>query len=103
MEITNSDPNMVICGIRVLLGSQDVGRAPSFVEVSLISLFCSQLNKSEKSIIKSILCNVSHYYCVQLFDFIKTRLAMWKANLSINSEIIFGNCTIRFFVLTDIW
>ncbi|KAJ8734252.1 hypothetical protein PYW07_014803 [Mythimna separata] len=33
MEVANSDPNMVICGIRVLLGSQDVARTPSFVEV----------------------------------------------------------------------
>lgn len=34
MEVINSDPNMVICGIRVLLGSQEVARTPSFVEVS---------------------------------------------------------------------
>ncbi|KAL0896018.1 hypothetical protein ABMA27_012006 [Loxostege sticticalis] len=33
MEVINSDPNMVICGIRVLLGSQDVARTPSYVEV----------------------------------------------------------------------
>ncbi|KAG6463209.1 hypothetical protein O3G_MSEX013740 [Manduca sexta] len=33
MEVINSDPNMVICGIRVLLGSQDVARTPSFIEV----------------------------------------------------------------------
>ncbi|KAL4709804.1 hypothetical protein ACJJTC_001258 [Scirpophaga incertulas] len=33
MEINNSDPNTVICGIRVLLGNQDVARTPSFVEV----------------------------------------------------------------------
>ncbi|CAH0600763.1 unnamed protein product [Chrysodeixis includens] len=33
MEVINSDPNMVICGIRVLLGSQEVARTPSFVEV----------------------------------------------------------------------
>nr|XP_049698342.1 E3 ubiquitin-protein ligase UBR4 isoform X2 [Helicoverpa armigera] len=33
MEVMNSDPNMVICGIRVLLGSQDVARTPSYVEV----------------------------------------------------------------------
>lgn len=35
MEVINSDPNMVICGIRVLLGSQDVARTPTCVEVSL--------------------------------------------------------------------
>ncbi|CAG5041717.1 unnamed protein product [Parnassius apollo] len=33
MEVINSDPNMVICGIRVLLGSQDVARTPSYVEI----------------------------------------------------------------------
>ncbi|XP_060810461.1 E3 ubiquitin-protein ligase UBR4 isoform X2 [Amyelois transitella] len=33
MEVINSDPNMVICGIRVLLGTQDVARTPSYVEV----------------------------------------------------------------------
>ncbi|CAH0722275.1 unnamed protein product, partial [Brenthis ino] len=33
MEVVNSDPNMVICGIRVLLGSQDVARSPTYVEV----------------------------------------------------------------------
>ncbi|XP_072935202.1 E3 ubiquitin-protein ligase UBR4 isoform X5 [Epargyreus clarus] len=33
MEVINSDPNMVICGIRVLLGSQDVARTPCYVEV----------------------------------------------------------------------
>ncbi|KAI8429562.1 hypothetical protein MSG28_000184 [Choristoneura fumiferana] len=33
LEIINSDPNMVICGIRVLLGSQDVARTPTYIEV----------------------------------------------------------------------
>ncbi|KAJ0180973.1 hypothetical protein K1T71_003058 [Dendrolimus kikuchii] len=33
MEVINSDTNTVICGIRVLLGSQDVARAPTFVEI----------------------------------------------------------------------
>ncbi|XP_008200345.2 E3 ubiquitin-protein ligase UBR4 isoform X1 [Tribolium castaneum] len=32
-EITNPDSNMVMVGIRVLVGSQDVQKAPSFVEV----------------------------------------------------------------------
>lgn len=36
MDVANSDPNMVICGIRVLLGSQDVARTPSYVEVRII-------------------------------------------------------------------
>ncbi|XP_061716898.1 protein purity of essence isoform X2 [Cydia pomonella] len=33
IEVINSDPNMVICGIRVLLGSQDVARTPTYIEV----------------------------------------------------------------------
>ncbi|XP_038209068.1 E3 ubiquitin-protein ligase UBR4 isoform X2 [Zerene cesonia] len=33
MDLINSDPNMVICGIRVLLGSQDVARTPTYVEI----------------------------------------------------------------------
>lgn len=33
MEVLNSDPNTVICGIRVQLGTQDVARTPSFIEV----------------------------------------------------------------------
>ncbi|XP_052737360.1 protein purity of essence isoform X1 [Bicyclus anynana] len=33
MEITNSDPNMVMCGIRVLLGTQDVARTPAYVVI----------------------------------------------------------------------
>ncbi|XP_069365949.1 E3 ubiquitin-protein ligase UBR4 isoform X13 [Maniola hyperantus] len=33
MEISNSDPNMVICGIRLLLGSQDIARTPAYVEI----------------------------------------------------------------------
>lgn len=33
VEITNPDSNMVMVGIRVMIGSQDVQKAPSFVEV----------------------------------------------------------------------
>lgn len=33
VEVTNTDSNMVITGIRVLVGTQDVQRAPSFVDV----------------------------------------------------------------------
>ncbi|XP_045509155.1 E3 ubiquitin-protein ligase UBR4 isoform X7 [Colias croceus] len=33
MDLINSDPNMVICGIRVLLGSQDAARTPTYVEI----------------------------------------------------------------------
>lgn len=36
MEVNNSDPNMVICGFRVLLGSQDVAKTPAYVEVNAI-------------------------------------------------------------------
>ncbi|VVD06116.1 unnamed protein product [Leptidea sinapis] len=32
LEVINSDSNMVICGIRILLGSQDVARTPTYVE-----------------------------------------------------------------------
>lgn len=35
MEVINSDPNMVICGIRVLLGSQDAAKTPAYVEVNI--------------------------------------------------------------------
>ncbi|XP_011314104.1 protein purity of essence isoform X2 [Fopius arisanus] len=33
VEVTNNDPTLVMCGIRVQLGSQDVQRAPLYVEV----------------------------------------------------------------------
>ncbi|XP_074029001.1 E3 ubiquitin-protein ligase-like protein poe [Leptinotarsa decemlineata] len=33
IEVTNNDSNMVMTGIRVLVGSQDVQRCPSFVEI----------------------------------------------------------------------
>lgn len=33
IEVTNNDPNMVMCGIRVLVGTQDAQKAPSYVEV----------------------------------------------------------------------
>ncbi|KAF7280363.1 hypothetical protein GWI33_006135 [Rhynchophorus ferrugineus] len=33
IEVTNNDPNMVICGIRVLVGTQDPQKAPTYVEV----------------------------------------------------------------------
>lgn len=36
LEVINSDPNMVICGFRVLLGSQDVTKTPAYIEVSNI-------------------------------------------------------------------
>lgn len=51
MEVTNSDPNMVICGIRVLLGSQDVARAPTYVEVKFFLKCNIILNKMCFSII----------------------------------------------------
>lgn len=34
IEVTNNDSNMVMTGLRVLVGSQDVQRCPSFVEVN---------------------------------------------------------------------
>lgn len=36
IEITNNDPTMVMTGLRVLVGSQDIQRCPSFIEVILI-------------------------------------------------------------------
>ncbi|CAG9835872.1 unnamed protein product [Diabrotica balteata] len=33
IEVTNNDPNIVMVGLRVLVGSQDVIRIPSFVEI----------------------------------------------------------------------
>ena len=33
LEVTCHDPNQVVVGIRVLLGCQDVGRIPSYIEV----------------------------------------------------------------------
>ncbi|KAK9874861.1 hypothetical protein WA026_005677 [Henosepilachna vigintioctopunctata] len=33
VDITNNDNNMVITGLRVLVGSQDIQRAPAFVEI----------------------------------------------------------------------
>lgn len=33
IEITNNDATMVMAGIRVNVGSQDVGRAPGYIEV----------------------------------------------------------------------
>lgn len=35
IEVTNNDSNMVMTGLRVLVGSQDIQKCPSFVEVSL--------------------------------------------------------------------
>ncbi|KAL1517166.1 hypothetical protein ABEB36_000965 [Hypothenemus hampei] len=33
LEVTNTDSNMVMCGIRVLVGTQDTQKTPSYVEV----------------------------------------------------------------------
>lgn len=33
VEVTNSDATMVMAGIRVCVGSQDIGRAPGYIEV----------------------------------------------------------------------
>lgn len=38
VEITNNDPTMVITGVRVLVGSQDIQRCTSFVEVRIAIL-----------------------------------------------------------------
>lgn len=36
IDVTNNDSNLVMVGLRVLVGSQDMQRCPSFVEVSLL-------------------------------------------------------------------
>lgn len=33
IEITNNDATMVIAGIRINVGSQDLGRAPGYIEI----------------------------------------------------------------------
>lgn len=33
LDVINNDPNMVMVGVRILVGSQDVSRAPSFIEI----------------------------------------------------------------------
>ncbi|ERL84756.1 hypothetical protein D910_02181 [Dendroctonus ponderosae] len=33
IEVSNNDANMVMCGIRVLVGSQDAQKAPTYVEI----------------------------------------------------------------------
>lgn len=33
IEVTNNDATMVMAGIRVNVGSQDIGRAPGYIEV----------------------------------------------------------------------
>lgn len=33
IEVTNNDANMVMCGLRVLVGTQDAQKAPTYVEV----------------------------------------------------------------------
>lgn len=38
VEVTNNDPTMVMTGLRALVGSQDIQRCPSFIEVSSIIL-----------------------------------------------------------------
>lgn len=39
VEITNNDLTMVMTGVRVLVGSQDIQRCPSFVEVRIIFFY----------------------------------------------------------------
>jgi len=33
IEVTNNDPSMVIVGARILVGSQDINKAPSYIEI----------------------------------------------------------------------
>lgn len=60
MEVINSDPNMVICGIRILLGSQDVARTPSFVEVTCIfNVICYKFMVLSLSVLFSFPCRLN--------------------------------------------
>lgn len=46
IEVTNIDPTMVICGIRVNVGSQDIGRAPGYIEVHGRTLQMASITRS---------------------------------------------------------
>jgi E3 ubiquitin-protein ligase UBR4 len=39
IEITNQDSSLVMTGVRIMLGTQDSQRAPSYVEVHELILF----------------------------------------------------------------
>ncbi|CAH0559665.1 unnamed protein product [Brassicogethes aeneus] len=44
VEVTNNDANTVMVGVRILIGSQDAQRAPSFVEIfgRIVSVTCTR-------------------------------------------------------------
>jgi E3 ubiquitin-protein ligase UBR4 len=46
IEITNQDSSLVMTGVRIMLGTQDSQRAPSYVEV-YISFLCIVLKFEE--------------------------------------------------------
>jgi E3 ubiquitin-protein ligase UBR4 len=48
IEITNQDSSLVMTGVRIMLGTQDSQRAPSYVEVHVfLSFVVSRMNYNE--------------------------------------------------------
>jgi hypothetical protein len=47
IEVTNQDSSLVMTGVRVMLGTQETLRAPSYVEVHVNSCLCFVLNCEE--------------------------------------------------------
>jgi hypothetical protein len=49
IEITNQDSSLVMTGVRIMLGTQDSQRAPSYVEVHIfLSFVVSGMNYNEE-------------------------------------------------------
>jgi hypothetical protein len=49
IEITNQDSSLVMTGVRIMLGTQDSQRAPSYVEVHVLFSFVIRgMNYNEK-------------------------------------------------------
>lgn len=46
IEVTNNDPTMVMAGIRINVGGQDIGRAPGYIEVLGRTLHLLPINRS---------------------------------------------------------
>lgn len=46
IEVTNNDPTMVMAGIRINVGGQDVARAPGYIEVLGRTLHLLPINRS---------------------------------------------------------
>jgi len=46
IEVINNDPTMVMAGIRINVGGQDIGRAPGYIEVLGRTLHLLPINRS---------------------------------------------------------